>query len=240
MSRLGLIAISLSALIHALACYLMLPLLQQSDADALDLGHGTAIALVEQGIATEGHVRLGDAMQTIETAEAVPVPPASQPLKPAELRDLISSDANSVEEVAVDDTRDPSVPPMPNAEPIEKQKSQQVAIHTEQSSSQAMVARDAKVLGLYLGQVNRRVERAKLSALSRRSGKVVLRYTIGLDGKLLSREVASSSGFKILDNAAIAALDRAAPFPPIPPEASLKPMTLTQQFEFEARLVQKR
>jgi protein TonB len=227
----------MSVLIHASIGYIMLPSLQKSNADALNLGHGIDIVLVEQGIATEGLVKLGDAMQTIEMAEIFPVkpPPQSNEVKPDELRDVIASDANSVEEGVVK-TQEPPAPPKPDVQ-IKEQQPQQVAILAEQSSGKAKTGGDAKALGLYLGQINQHVERAKVSAPSRRSGTVVMRYTIGLDGKLLSREVVLSSGFKVLDNAAVAALDRAAPFPPIPPNVSLRPLALTQQFEFVAMLV---
>jgi protein TonB len=52
---------------------------------------------------------------------------------------------------------------------------------------------------------------------------------------LLSKEIAKSSGSKILDEAATAALDRAAPFPPIPPEVSIRPLAFTQPFKFIIR-----
>ena len=137
MSRLRLIAISMSVLIHASIGYIMLPSLQKSNADALNLGHGIDIVLVEQGIATEGLVKLGDAMQTIEMAEIFPVkpPPQSNEVKPHELRDVIASDANSVEEGVVK-TQEPPAPPKPDVQ-IKEQQPQQVAILTEQSSGKA-------------------------------------------------------------------------------------------------------
>jgi protein TonB len=56
----------------------------------------------------------------------------------------------------------------------------------------------------------------------------------------LSRQVVSGSGYKILDDAAGSALDRAAPFPPIPTKISLRPISLEQQFTFEAKLLRGR
>ena len=41
-------------------------------------------------------------------------------------------------------------------------------------------------------------------------------FTIGPSGQVLTREVKKSSGSKVLDDAAMAALDHAAPFPPMP------------------------
>jgi protein TonB len=64
---------------------------------------------------------------------------------------------------------------------------------------------------------------------------VLLKFTIGTDGSLLSKQVASSSGSHVLDEAALAAIDRAAPFPAIPTDVSAQPMTFTQQFRFIVR-----
>lgn len=216
----------------------MLPRLQKSSADVLDLGQGMDIELVEQGLATEGHVMLGDAMQTIEPAKILPPrpPPQLEEVKPDELRNVIASDASSVE-TSVVETQDPPKPPRPDAVPVKQQQPQQAAISTQESSGPAKTGADAKAIGRYLGQIKKHVERAKVSPPSRLSGTVVMRFSIGLDGKLTSREVVASSGSKILDDAAATALDRAAPFPPIPPNVSLRPVTLTQQFTFEAILV---
>ncbi len=225
----------MSVLIHASIGSLMLPSLLKSSTDALDLGQGNDIVLVEQGIATEGVIKLGDA---IDTVKIFPLRPPHQldEVKPDELRDVIASDASSVE-AAVVKTQEPQAPPQSDVVQVKEQLPPQAAVFTEESSGAAKTGADPKELGLYLGQIYKHVERAKVSAPSRRSGTVVMRFTIGLDGKVLSREVVSGSGFKILDDAAEAALDRAAPFPPIPPKVSLSPISLEQQFTFEAKLL---
>jgi protein TonB len=234
-------AISLSLLIHASVGYEMLPSLQNTNNEAIDQGHGTDIVLVEQGIATEGLAKLGDAMETIETSEVVPVqqppPPPPQDVKPDELRDVIASDASTVEqEVVKAEDPPPLVPPPPAPQVVQaKEQPEQVAILTEQSSGEAKTGGDAKAFGLYIGQINDHVQRAKVNPRSQISGTVVLRFTIGLDGQLLSKEIAASSGSKVLDDAATAALDRAAPFPPIPPEVSVRPLAFTQPFKFIMR-----
>src|SRR5215475_1042146 len=113
MSRLRLVAISISVLIHVSIGCVMLFLLQRSHEDALNLGPGIDVVLVEQGVAT-GVVKLGDAMQTIETPEILPVQPPPQPdeVKPDELREVIASDASNVEEAVVK-TKEPPAPPKP-------------------------------------------------------------------------------------------------------------------------------
>lgn len=233
-------AILLSVLIHASLGYAMLPSLSEVNSEALDLGKGMDIVLVQQGIATEGISKLGDAMQTIETAEIVPVqappPPPPEEVKPDELRDVIASDASKVELEVVKSEEPPQPDPPPPPETVQvRSQPQQIAIVTEQSSGEAQTGGDAKAFGLYLGQVNDRVQRAKVNPRSAVAGTVIVRFTIGLDGQLLSKKVAASSGSKMLDDAATSALDRAAPFPPIPPEVSVKPLAFTQPFKFILR-----
>jgi len=241
MNALRATAILLSLLIHATIGYGMLPAWQNSNADALDLGKGTDIVLVQQGIATEGISKLGDAMESIQTSEIVPVqeqqPKPPQEVKPDELRDVIASDASEVQSEAVKTEEPPPIDTPPPEPQVVQTKSQpeQVAIVTEQSSGEAKSGGDAKAYGLYLGQINDHVQRAKINPRSSVTATVVMRYTIAVDGTLLSKEVATSSGSKLLDEAAAATLDRAAPFPPIPPQVSVKPLAFTQPFKFVVR-----
>jgi periplasmic protein TonB len=233
-------AIVLSVLVHGSIGYAMLPTLQQTNTQAIDIGKGTDIVLVEQGIAEEGNAKLGDALETIETAEVVPVqaapPPPPEQVKPDELRDVIASDASTVEQqvVKLDDPPPLKEPPPPETIQAQAQP-EQVAVVTQQSSGEAKSGGDAKLLGLYLGKINNHVQRAKVNPRSGTSGTVVMRFTIDVTGKLMSKEIAKSSGSKTLDDAAIAALDRAAPFPPIPPEVSIRPLAFTQPFKFIIR-----
>ncbi len=112
---------------------------------------------------------------------------------------------------------------------------QQVVLVTELSSGQERTGGDATQVGLYLGRISDEVQRAKVNPRSSMTGTTILKFTVGLDGTLLSKEVAQSSGFAVLDDAAITALDRAAPFPPIPPDVSRTPMTFQQPFRFVVR-----
>jgi len=50
----------------------------------------------------------------------------------------------------------------------------------------------------------------------KQQGAVVVKFTIGRDGQLLASTIKQSSGHALLDQAALATLARAAPFPPIP------------------------
>ena len=231
-------AILLSLLIHGTIGYAMLPSLQRADTEALDLGQGTDIVLVQQGIVADG-LSKGDDQETIETAEITPIaptpPPPPKEVKPDELLDVIDSNASRVEQDVVKDEVPPETvktPPIPEVQV--KEQPQQVAVKTEQSSGKA-AGGDAKAIGLYMSQINSRVQKSKLPARVRAQGTVIVSFTINVDGQLLSRAVATSSGSQALDEAATATLDRAAPFPPIPPEVSAKPLAFTQSFKFVTR-----
>lgn len=54
--------------------------------------------------------------------------------------------------------------------------------------------------------------------------KAVVRATIGRDGKLVSAVVALASGSKAWDDAALAAVKKAAPFDPLPAEVGSTPL----------------
>ena len=49
-------------------------------------------------------------------------------------------------------------------------------------------------------------------------GAAEVRFTIDRQGNLLGYEIVTSSGYKVLDEAALDTLKRASPMPPMPPE----------------------
>ncbi|HML29575.1 MAG TPA: energy transducer TonB [Hyphomicrobium sp.] len=233
-------AILTSLLIHGTIGYAMLPHLQDVNAPAMDMGNGMDVMLVQGALSTDG-VTKGDSEETREIPEiaamqAAPPPPPEEK-KPDELRDVVSSEASSVEQQVVK-TEEP--PPPPDTPPPPPEVAQtitqpaQIAVLEVRSAGQASGG-NAKAFGRYMSEINNRVQKAKRNPRTLASGTVVLRYTIDTDGHILSREIASSSGSKTLDDAATEALDRAAPFPPIPPDVSVKPLAFTQPFKFIMR-----
>mgnify|MGYP001348830616 CR=1 FL=1 len=174
-----------------------------------------------------------------EARADVPVPEAlrearAAPAKPPAPPEEIKEPGLDRSEVA------PSAPPAPVEEPepdvVEVvAQPEQVVLVTEQSSGEEKKGGDASLVRIYVGKVNTRVQRAKVNPRSRRTGTVTVRFTIGTDGALVAKEVVRSSGAEVLDGAALAALERAAPFPPIPPDVSAEPMTFTQSFRFLVR-----
>ncbi|PNU21266.1 hypothetical protein C2E25_02950 [Geothermobacter hydrogeniphilus] len=72
----------------------------------------------------------------------------------------------------------------------------------------------------YLGAIRQRIDRSKRYPLmARRGGQqgvVLIDFEINAEGKLCRCEVERSSGFKLLDRAALKAVRAAAPFSPLP------------------------
>ncbi len=93
-------------------------------------------------------------------------------------------------------------------------------------------------LEAYQEMLRARVERVKRypPAAKRRheEGRVTLHFSLGPDGRLLELKVAASSRSPDLDQAALEAVRRAAPYPPLPAELARKgrlALALTIAFE---------
>lgn len=161
--------------------------------------------------------------KTEEVAEVKPTePPPPEEQKPLEVKpqELPPPDIKTTE-----------------AEEVQlKEQPLQVATVQDVSSGQAQSGGNATQKRAYLGQLRSSLERAKVNPRSRAQGTVMLRFSVAADGKLLSHEIVASSGSSVLDNAAVAALRRAAPFPPMPEVIGGDgPMVVSVPFKFIAR-----
>ena len=87
----------------------------------------------------------------------------------------------------------------------------------------------------YLGEVRKTLEKSKITPRAHLSGTVLIGFRIGPSGQVLTREVKKSSGSKVLDDAAMAALDHAAPFPPMPHDLAHGSLELQVPFKFVTR-----
>jgi protein TonB len=67
---------------------------------------------------------------------------------------------------------------------------------------------------------------------AKKQGTVLLNFSIGRRGELLSARVAASSGEPMLDQAALAMLQRASPMPALPDDLGLDTLTLTVPVEY--------
>ena len=72
--------------------------------------------------------------------------------------------------------------------------------------------------GPYLAELQRRIRRNWTPPEDRLSKTVVVVFSVGRDGRLLNLRVSRSSGDAVADQSARAAVERSAPFRPLPPE----------------------
>lgn len=245
-----------SAVLHAA---LAAPFVMNASGDpsAFEAGAGADLMKIEQGLALEGVATAGVDAQNVDAiegqlaaaAEAVPEtieeqkpdempleePPPDQPEAKdvQELQDVITAKAEEVEESIVTE----EVPAETVREVVPQQVAtaasvEEIAVKELKASAQKQDGGDSTLRTVYLGKLQRHITSHKVNPRTNREGTVIVRFTVSASGELLSREITRSSGSAKLDEAALAALERAAPFPPFPQGVVNKEMAVSVPFRF--------
>ncbi len=220
---------------------------------ALQSGTGDDMMVVEQGIAIEGFAKLGEDELSLEPIEATAVAAAvSQPVpeevKPVDELPVIASEEGpqqeNVQSQEIEDVKDAE--PQEELKETEKEEieqplppqvaavQQESVIAMRESSSQELHGGDATKHSAYIGALRTHLEDAKVNPRTTLIGTAVVRFKVNAAGELLKREIAKSSGRQILDDAALASVDRAAPFPAMP-EGMNEEIELSVPFRFSVR-----
>ncbi len=105
----------------------------------------------------------------------------------------------------------------------------------QRASNRAYEARRAEVLSIYKSKVYQALMKNALRPRTAQKGRVVLELTLAPSGELIDHHVVQSSGSPALDKTAMSSLERAAPFPPVPPEAGKESHTLRVPFEYAVK-----
>ncbi|MFA5898981.1 MAG: TonB family protein [Hyphomicrobium sp.] len=204
---------------------------------AFDQGSGTDSFSTELTITLDGSSMLGGAEEIVEAVDIAPVQQvtAADPVetKEPELKDIITS-SEATAEAPMEITE---------AKPIEEEQPQEVTMQQvapmvaaeQQNVGSKLSGSDVSARRLYMGEVAKKLQRNKVNPRSTQTGTVVLGFTLDQRGEILSRTVVQSSGSKLLDDAALASLERAAPFPPLPGEAFNGSLELQVPFRFLTR-----
>jgi protein TonB len=91
----------------------------------------------------------------------------------------------------------------------------------------------------YMSLISAILERNKVyprAARDRRQqGRAHLRFTIDRQGNVLSHELVSSAGYKLLDDEVQSLIRRVSPLPPMPPEMTQETQVLNVSIEFFLR-----
>ncbi|WP_139247887.1 energy transducer TonB [Hyphomicrobium sp. CS1GBMeth3] len=208
---------------------------------SLDEGSGEDTFVVEQGIALEGFARLGEAEVSIDAVEAPPpvlqsTPPVEE-VKPLEedVQHVIGSETGPEQDRVV---REPKPEEVQEAKPeqIAAIEQTEVPVEEQRASGVRQTGGSTTAISAYKGRLFTHISKRKVNPRSRQSGTVVIRFTVGPEGELISREIATSSGSKLLDDAAVASIERAAPFPAMPNEArTAGPLVVSVPFKFSVR-----
>jgi periplasmic protein TonB len=208
---------------------------------ALDSGEGDDQFIVEQGIAIEGLDMWGQDETTVQAVDAQPMEasearPAVEEVKETEKVEetkIITSETGpeqEVEEVKPEPVKEPTPPQVATLE-----QEAQVAVEEKRATSLVQSGGEATSHSLYLGKLRTHLEKRKINPRTRQVGTAIVRFSVDASGQLLTREIATSSGNKQLDDAAIASIEKAAPFPPMPEELNKEPLVVSVPFRFTVR-----
>jgi periplasmic protein TonB len=224
----------ISVALHGLAAlFFLLP----AGNAALEQGTGQDLMLVEQGIAIEGMVKLGEDEVSIEPVEAPPVQtseatPPPKEVKPVEDAQIIASKDGPQQEQVFEPKPEQIEQPRP---PQVAALQQETAIDEKRSSGQALSGGDTTAQSAYLGTLRSHLEHSKVKPRVGMVGTAVVHFVVDGSGHVISREVSVSSGHKALDDAAIASIDKASPFPPMPKELNRDQLDVSVPFKFSVR-----
>ncbi|MDX2307546.1 MAG: energy transducer TonB [Hyphomicrobium sp.] len=208
---------------------------------ALEGGTGDDQFVIEQGVAIEGISTWGTDTTNISAVEAEPLEAsqareavkAVEPVEEVEETRVIASEAGPEQEV-------PEVKPEPVEQPVQEQVAtleqvEQTQVEEKRAAGAAQTGGSVTERNAYLGKLRSHLEKRKLNPRSRSVGTVIVRFTVDRTGNLLTREVATSSGNSVLDNAALSSIERAAPFPAMPETIAEGPLVVTVPFRFTVR-----
>lgn len=130
----------------------------------------------------------------------------------------------------------------PDPDLVEQPLPQQMATLTQesvaaqlQSSAKEKRGGDTTAHSAYLGELRTLLERGKVNPRTTLVGTAVVRFKVGPNGEVMARRVVKSSGSKVLDDAALASVERAAPFPPIPKTLQRSELEISVPFRFTVR-----
>jgi protein TonB len=221
------------ALHGTLALFLLLP----AGSAALEQGSGQDLMVVEQGIAIEGMAKLGEDEASIDPIEAPPVQtseatPPPEEVKPVEDAELIESKQGPDQETDFETKPEHIEQPHP---PQVASLEQETAIEEKRSSGQALSGGDTTAQSAYFGALRSHLEKEKVNPHTGIAGTAVVHFVVDISGRVISREVTVSSGHKVLDDAAVASIDKASPFPPMPKALNRDQVGVSVPFKFSVR-----
>ena len=128
----------------------------------------------------------------------------------------------------------PEVVEQPLPQRVATLQQESVAAQRESSGTQKKGG-DTTAHTAYLGTLRSHIEKNKVNPRTEIIGTAVIRFTVDASGGLSARRITKSSGSKVLDDAALASIEKAAPFPPIPRNLERQQLEISVPFKFTVR-----
>jgi protein TonB len=186
-------------------------------------------------------------IEMAELEEQAVAPP--QQVEPLENTEVIESEQGPEQELDIQPETQPIEEPPPEdveidpeVQEVAKQPPPQIATILQQTTVQQMESSGQERTGgtttsrtAYIGSLRTHLEKNKVNPRSRFSGTVWVRFTVNKKGELVAHEIKESSGSKVLDEAALASIERSAPFPALPEDWSDDNFTLVVPYNFSIR-----
>ena len=229
------IAVLASIAVHAAIAFAFLT--SEPATSAFDQGSGVDAFSTDLKVTIEGSSMLGGTEEIVETADITPVQQVTKAdpveTKEPEVTDVVTSTEATTE--APQEIKD--------AKPTKEEKTAEVTTQEvpamdyveQQNAARKLSGGDVAAQRIYMGEIAKRLQRYKVNPRSTQEGTVLVRFTVDAQGGIMSRTILQSSGSKLLDDAAMASLDRAAPFPPLPGDIAHGPLELQVPFHFVTR-----
>lgn len=189
------------------------------------------------------------AQHRLEEVQAPETPPAEEPplppeIKLAELPDQTEIVASPMgpEAEALKHAPEPLVDRKP--EELKQPRPEQlaspeqleiVAVEPQIAAAATRKGGDTTERLAYYGRVSKHIQKRTVKPQTRVAGTVIVRLTVDPSGRLLDRQVATSSGVPRLDDAAIASVDKSSPFPPFTNGMPAGPLVVSVPFKFLVR-----
>lgn len=230
----------MSFLVHGLLAYVSLTSrLLPDNTLALEQGSGDDAFRIEQGIGIEGFIQEGEAVETVEANETPTQVSEARPqideVKPVEEKTEILKSENGPEPQDVPVKEPKEVPEQAPQMATLEQLQEQSVVEEQKSAGAKQEGGDAGIKRAYLGKVHNKLKDSMVNPRSHATGTVLVRFAVAPSGALLSREIVNSSGSQILDDAAIAAIEKAAPFPAFPETLKVDKIVEVVPYRFTVR-----
>lgn len=234
------ITVLLSSFFHAVfAAWLLIT----PGVASLEKGSDNDDFVVQNGIAIEGISTWGNDDANLDAQEAIPLEEskARQEIKEEKKTEEIETSELITSENGPEEERELEKIPEPSQQELPKQiatleQSEQISIDAKRAATLEKSGGDANAHSIYLGKLRTHLEKRKVNPKSKLTGKTVVRFTVDSTGNLLTNEIAESSGIKVLDEAALASVKKAAPFPAMPQEIIRgEPLVVSVPFRFTIR-----